>query len=450
MPLAGRFTLGVPFVVNRATDPGVRITRIQPDSYFATGYPFVNTAGNTVNIDAWLHGAMTTLGDNWSMNGARKWSPRQGFTSVSQFTSRTSTYNAGDNADPALSGPIEYTPGQRGVVWKAVNYPTGHWRTALLQARMPLHVVDYLPAPGDLPPPFPHVPGRNSINLADIDMTSWTSTVAITSGRPNPSGTLGRVRYPWENLSSNRPTWDRFVNGFVEPHFRRDAAKILADALLLSVCDIDPATRNLLRAAIVHQAQDTCAALENGWKFDFPHTDGGVQNGRKPVVVMAALLTGDPWFAQWAQDTTWSTEDVYVRRLPQSWVDRFAAGTPGVIDGFLPEDVDVPWWQPGVEAQSLGVTSEYPFRTFWRRSYQEMFHVHMVAADILRGIIPGWRAMWNNDAIWEYCDRMHKRTLYNGYGPVARGLAAGGTNNPSQWMRAMYLANTPPDIWNWT
>ena len=459
MPLVGNFTLGAKYIVNPLGGPGVRITRIQPDSVFLSLPIFEQPNGPTVNHDVWAHGAMTNFGKNFIeiTNGAgtgRLWSSENGFTSASEEITASNfvAYTPAANKDPvAAAQPIEFPAGQAGTIMKSVNLLEGvNDRQQLLSHRMAVHIVTQAPAAGDLPPPLVSPDGASRYNLADLDMLSFSSFTVSSQAKPNPNQILEAIRHPWENQTPARPPFDRFINSAMgEKNFRRDSAKILMDACVFAASDLDRTVRDNLRAAIVVQAQDTCQALYNGSRFNFPQGDGGVQNGRKPVVVLAAMLTGDPWMLHWANRTDWAIEDAYCQYITAERLEAFGAGVAGVIDGFLPEDVGIPWWFPGPLAPQAAI-KKHPTRKFWRTAYQEMFHVHMVGAHLLSHIVPGFRAAWNNDVVWDYCDRMHLRTQYKDPTSIfAHGLFSGGTNNPSKWQVSSFLSAGVVPQWNW-
>ncbi|MES2667940.1 MAG: hypothetical protein V4712_17785 [Pseudomonadota bacterium] len=440
MPNIGRFLGGTRFIVNPAGGGGVQITGITPASVVQT-----QTMGSTTTGRA-LHGAM----DNDGIDGVASFTGTpQGYDGGTPYTSLPLAYAAGNNVDPGATGvPITIPAGEGRCIVKSVS-TVWDSRDALLKWRLPVFVVPSEPPANALPPAINAPSYISRFTLADIDMDLHPS-LSPGFATPNPAIVLNAWRWNWQDQHPVRPQADRLTGSGFEPQFRRDAAKLAIEALLCSCLTTDADVKTMLRVWTVIHAENLVQSLERGMRFNHPQTDGGVQNGRKMIVVMGALLTGDSLMTSWAQRTDWASEDAYCQYVNAEMLTRFGSGVAGVTSGFLPEDEGIPWWFAGPTSWGSAVVKDYPIRTFWRRAYQEMFHVHMTGVHALAGIFPGFKAMWNNQVVFDYMDRMHYRTLYSDPGSeVGKGAKNGGTNNPSIFARNMFLTYGPGAVWDW-
>ena len=441
---------GTPCIVNSGT-AGVKITSIDPPAVLET-LPLMSSGKKLRDVQGWSNGAMLGYGQTGLTTAPSAAQPvqkqEQAFTSFTAHASVSMAYTAARNVDPGATGlPLRIPAKTAAVITKAAGRRQADVRATLVQERAVVIVAPKAPTVDQLPPPLSAPDVRSRFWLRDIDMDAVAAVT--TPSAPLVSAVLPHWTCHHEYQQPARPGGERIVAVANERSYRRDAARDEATALLLLSCDIPRAERDLMRTWAVIHAQDICSALDHGTRFNHPHSDSGLFNGFKSAVVMGALLTGDPWLAGWAQRTDWAIEDVFVRYVDQTMIDTFSAANGYTVEPFLQSDLGVPWWFPGARSYR-SLSKANPIRGIWRRGYQQMFHAHMVAAHALSGLWPGFWAMWNNQAVQDYCDRMHYRTLYNGSGPVAKGLEKPGSgNSPSKWHVEMFRAYAPAPAWDW-
>lgn len=366
-------------------------------------------------------------------------------------------YEHPNNIDPGATGvPIEISQGWEGCIWKSVANPWDR-RVNLLKWRAPLFFLASEPPANSFPPAPNAIDFTPRLTEADVDYVAVPS-LTPSFATPGASSVLQGWRWHWNDQDSRRPQADRLTAERQEQSFRRDSAKESITAMLTMGLNIDSTVKKYLIDWTIIHAEDICGSLERGIRFNHPQTDGGVQNGRKPIVCVAALLTGDSRFTHWANRTDWAIEDAYCQYITEEHLIRFGADRGDVIQGFLEEDLGTPWWFPGTAAWNVSGVKTYPIRRLpgldgfdgWRRSYQESFFAHMTGFHALCGMLPGLQAMWNNQVVFDWIDRMCRTTTYNGYGINAAGLRTGGTNNPTVFHKNMFLEYAPAQAWFWT
>lgn len=434
MPKVGSYYGGTKFIENPAGGAGVRITAISPAS--ETSFDADMGENRTINGTKFSEGIeVGAFGDT-----------SNGYDSGTTTVSLPTSYTDADNVDPGNTGvPITIPAGEETTLVKTVA-DNWEWRVSILRHWMPIHVVAQTPPTDALPPAIGATSKVSRFTKADIDLTILPNEVgfAISS-----FGLLNKWRWNWQFQRTRRPAMDRFTPNAYELSYARDSSKVAIEALLAQCLDINSTDKEFLAAWTVIHAENIVQQLENGMRYNFPETDGGVQNGRKMIVCMAAMLTGDALFTSWAHRTDWAIEDTYCQYITQAHLDAYGAGLPGVTDGFLAEDLGIPWWFPGPNAPQQAVKSR-PIRAISRSSYQEMFFVNMVGFYALCGLIPGMQAMWNNQVVFDWLDRTCYRTLYNDPATeVGWGLRSGGTNNVSHFSKDLFNAFAPAPVWDW-
>jgi len=439
MPQIGRYECGVPYVLNPVGGTGVNFTSITPASEVL---PNVDMSG-TVD-DRVVNG--TVLNEN---NTSESFGPLdQGFDSGGEYTSIRFQYDPAMNIDPGATGvPLYFAPGEEGSIVKGVSTDYNS-RTSLFDLRAVVHVVATQPPAGAIAPAVCAADKTSRITTSDIDTASLPN---ITPAFPFPSVTETLQQIRWvKQFHRVNPKGERATSALHEGNFARDTSRVYAEACCLLSLNIDPTIKANIAACIVMHAEEIVQHLELGGRFNVPSTDGGVQNGRKPLVVMAAHLTGDALFTSWAGRTDWAVEDRFVRYVTQEMIDLFPAGGDGIIDGFLQSDLGIPWWFPGDDVLLRRVITDYPIRSIPRRAYQDMWFVNMGPFYGLTGLIPELKTLWNNQPVWDYCDRVFQRTLYDDpTSEVGYGLRTGGTNNISSFGRNLIRNHGPAPVWDW-
>jgi len=439
--MVGTYEGGHKFCVIGAS--GTRITstvpasqQIGPETYPADAYD------GEVTETTWRHGMqqIATLSGLYNGNG-------EGPASQ-PFDGRTKSYGGG--------GPLPYTHGDNknpGATGASLTITTpctiiqalsrddadllSEGERRHLLRRDVLHFVSAAPATDALPPPIGAAAGGSLFTKADISLSAFPTHAPVTGGGA-PESTLNLLRWTSNFEFSARPRGDYYAGANYEPFYASEQAALYAGAALALCSNIDSTTRSRIATQVVIHAQNVVAALNAGARYNYNSGLGGILAGRKLFVVLAYIMTGDAYFGDWAVRTDWAAEDMQVRYV----------SAQDVIDyDYIAADEGMPDWNENWE-RTLPLK-----RTTPKSTYQNIFTMHNISQALACMMVTGAKAAWNNNAFFDYADRIMERTLYDGSGTNQWARTLSGTNSPSTYTKAFWDAHRSdggmPAIWNW-
>lgn len=440
----GRYFGGHQFCIIGAS--GTRITstvpasqEIGPQLYPATGYtPYADITETT-----WRHGMwqVTSLSGLYDGNGVGPSDQPFDERSQNYGGGGPKTYNHTNNKNPGATGSALTITTPCSIIQALsrddADLLADESRTHLTR-RDVLHFVSSAPATDALPPPIGAASGGSRYTKADIDLSAFPSHTPVSGGTA-AAGLLSSIRWTSNFEHTDRPPGDYYVGGAYEATYASNQAATYADVGLALCSNIDATTRELLAAHVIIHAQNVVEALEAGARYNYNAGLGGILAGRKLFVVLAYIMTGDAYFGDWAVRTDWSAEDRQVR----------AVTAQDVIDyDYISADEGMGDWNSNWVRATSSIT-----RTVPKNTYQAIFTKHNIAQALICMMVTGGKAAWNNNAFFDYADRIMERTLYDGSGTNqwARTLTDG--NQPSTYHKAFWDAHRSdggmPAIWNW-
>ena len=394
---AGHYWNGDIFVVNNGED--VVITRITPES----------DTGRHGGILRTSNGAVIQPGDE-----ART---QQGFDSYTR-ASGAPKYVDDLNVDPGNSGKpltIRYADHPEGAsLVKAISndkVENGRDRSSISEYSV-LTVVDEVPPKNAFRPP---VEGRDKTSyhtiddldlgkLQDVDPVKGQkdiseylhyaeATFVSWDTRGEPVRALHPSKY---HIGYGDYQADKLMNGFLALH-----------------SDVDPAAKLKLYAAYVQIGLDYNGAIEagNGW-----HSDGGHNNGFKPFVVLAGVALDDDAIkanagAGAGSDTFSEDEQFFYVGEDDIGAVHHQAGagkSSGWGTTYVEGDLGLPEWK--LAGYSDFATPE--IGAAYRKIASDGVPITALVMEML-GDGEG-KQVWNNDAYFDYADRIER--IYNGPG----------------------------------
>lgn len=366
----------------------------------------------------------------------------QGFDSFVTTTDTDVPYNHALNVDPGATGAaISIAPGEEQTILKAVSLAT-----PAASGRPKLSVVYPITVLNTLPPAnsFRAAPlavtkhlgiGRDDINLALLP------DLAIVGGMPDVE-TMRRKYLLYANATNYRmPRGERYVARQAEDIYRSEAATENARAIMLCASAIDPDAKADIAAGLVQRGLDVVAHLRNGGKTFLETQDGwgGIYPGYKILVTFAAVMLDDDSIAAFLDPARLNfVEDGQVATVSQAYVDLY---------DYLPEDLGMPEWNQN----PIGL--KYLISRVMDKKYRSKFSGHLMGQTMACRVIPGMRAAWAHQPMFDYSDRMNILTCYADPGSqVAWALA--NANGPDAFERNFHAAYRDlPECgarWSWS
>jgi hypothetical protein len=447
----GRFYGGHQFAVLGGS--GTRITSTVPSSQQINfTYPAKGDEFPGGNFTTWRHGAKIIT--DWS-------SEYTTWVFPAEFGPPVQAYDGRPDVGMGGNGPIEYehtdnvNPGATGAALVITSPCTliqalsrsdaelaADDTRSYLRRRDLLFFLASAPATDSLPPPIGAVPLVSRYTKADIDLSAFPNHSAV-SGEQSISDIMGRIRWHSNVEGSARPSWDYYAGYDYENVYASNQAILYGNAALAMCRNHSTETKTLLAAHIITHAQNTVECLNAGARYNYPGGLGGILAGRKLFVVLAYILTGDSYFGDWAIRLDWAAEDTQVRRVDAAAVAAY---------DYLPEDEGMGDWNAQWDKRPDSIS-----RDLSGKGYLNMFANHIVPQGLSCMMVSGAKAAWNNDALFDFLDRMMERTLYDGSGTDkyfrTAMTAAGQSGTPSAYHKAFWDAHRSdggmPAIWNW-
>jgi hypothetical protein len=483
----------------------VTLSAAKNRGYYCNGDPFFVIATN-VSIAAWSpasgqvnatwrNGLMHNLGGiallaNGSTIDDRTLTPSGGGVAVTGVSyagmgarsqgldSRTSmqsplVYDALRNLDPGKTGAalVITTPC---TLTKAISKGESlgtNARSPLLET-VNLTIVSSTPAAGSFRPSPAAASKASLFTEADIDYTKLGSIGARPSGAPTPAVAYENIRRGWQVgcrlddnsrwMAARNNTWGDFQmtdsrNGYGQ--FTSHAA--ISAALLAMASDTTTLERRNLCVSLIQIGLDIAAVIENGGKW---YARGGILDGWKLPLVFAAMVLDDAGLKALCSGANSDfAEDQHMFVVGASDIGRppFSDATPGrPIRPYTTamSNASMPEW--GVQH----VTDPHLDSAHIYAVYRNIGSCSMVGEALVAWLL-GAKTAWNNDAFFNYVDRLMGIDPAGGT-PTAASYADWmaitqntQVNAPPAWHRALYRSlrgnfgartwtdSTPPGGW---
>ena len=405
------------------------------------GVRIVSTVPASAVVDtSWRHGMKQVV----SYTGAYD---ALGYSEYDQpFDGRTTNFGGNeplpyvhaDNKDPGATGAaLTITTPCVVIKTRSIEDADVAGNRGYLLRRDPIFFIDHTPATNALPPPIGAVPLVSRYTKASISLAAFPS-LATLSGAPAPTTLLNSIRFLSNYEYSVRPQGDYYAARAYEQTYASDQAATYANVGQALCSNIDTTVKELLAAHVVIHAQNIVEVLNAGCRYNAPLGLGGILAGRKLFVVLAYLLTGDSYFGDWAVRTDWAAEDAQVQRVTAAHVAAY---------DYEPLDEGMGEWSPN------WIRNPSDSTRLMTSTYRNIFFRHLIAAVNTCLAATGGKAAWNNNAMFDYADRMMERTLYNGSGTDKYARTLTGSNAPATnhklWWDAYRTAAGMPAVWNW-
>ena len=461
--VSGLYANGDFWVANPDPGDGISIDAAAPASVMLPQtYTSAGPAGS-VTTDRWRHGMMTGTHARTFQRTSWRGAERQGADSATEWVvsdgawsirshPQVTLYLDSFNVDPGATGaPITLAAGVNESFCKFVTVEDAP--AAARKVTTEVHTVTVVataPDAGAIRPGFSAPSKVSRLNVTDIDFDLLPSlTLPESAISTDAARAVLRMRRFVERGNA-RVTQHLQPDGL--PTYGRDYAERIGAAALVMCGDISSAIKEELAIGFVTLAEDICAALDQGVRWQWVGGLGANHPGFLLPVVMAAAMTGDEKFLFWAEAQEWSAEkrqtfyldaDDIERNSTAPEANRYTAeihlGMPEY--NIQPLDANRPAGGPRTKPLSKDIDASYR-RPNW--------NCYVPQALAMR-LVPGAIAAMNHPAFFDYCDRVMDRSFTNEPGsPV--GAARSGNNAVSTFTAAMwdsYRASTGA-IWNWS
>jgi hypothetical protein len=325
----------------------------------------------------------------------------QGFDSFVTTTDTDVPYSHTLNIDPGATGsPITFSPGETGTVLKAISLaapdPDGRPK---LEYVYPITVLATLPPANSFRAAPLAITKTMGIGRADLNL-ALLPNLALVAGGPDVETTRRKYLLYANATNYKQPKGERITAQAAENTYRSNNAAENARAIMLCASDIDPDAKADIALGLVQRGLDVVAHLRNGGKtFQISQSGlGGVYPGYKALVAFAAVLLEDSTIADLCDPALQNfVEDVQIHTVTQAYVDLY---------DYLPEDLGMPEWNMNVERNKAGITRAMDKR------YRSVFNGHLLGQTMAARVIPGMRATWAHQPMFDYADRMNILTCY--------------------------------------
>ena len=431
----------------------VRITSATPSETTGSATP----GGGATQTGVIKHGAMLNPGIGGHAD--------QGFTNVVPLAGGL---YVGYDAAKKITLPYTFTAGQSGSIVKSMFQETlvGSCFPAL-KALSVLTVVSSAPPAGAFRPPVASTDKTSYFTESMMmDLTTLPNYAAV-SGGPNIDAVIAALRH-WQPVVWTHGDPARYLAATYNNPFGtypvRDVGPIVAWAIIMLCQNYTLAQKRDLAVSICQIGIDVLAFLQGRtFGFDYGGISGSsglggvVQRGYKLALGAAGIIFNNATMKEWADSALHPNfgEDGDLRYIDAADVAQDQAAIPLWRPGrtnYTADDLGGPEWTednqyiyPTMGDRSSGAT--------YRSITGPYFVVHALAAHIL----PGLRAVLNQQVILDYADRVMERNFVkNPADPlnVYRWMRTlSGTNSMTPWEIACWDATRTaagmPPVWNW-
>ena len=406
----GTYANGDPFVVNLAAGPGVKFTSITPAS--------ADSAGRQINGTA----------RNYGTGASGVVAPDQGFDSLTG----NPLYSAAVNVDPGANAgaAINFAAGVEGTLLKAVSTPT-----ASLPAfnRPKLDYVGAMTICAVEPPTNALRPGLNAPAKVsywiedDIDF-GLLPNLTVLSSSLSVDQVIESQRWPLQ-VACTAHDPGRSISANHE-EYGLDCARQGAEALLMACTNIGATAKRKLVLGLVQRGIDVFERVRNGGDFD--NSGGGVGNGKKIYIGIAAHLLNDATMIDWCNQTL---HPVFTENSQYIYVDADNVAN----DGYAADMLGAPEWIKDGDTRNSAESA----------GYREIV-VGWIPAGALGLQLIGARTNYGVPEFFDYADRIMERTFFKTSGTNKWATTRGEVSNFSKTMWTAYRTYAGmPAIWNW-
>jgi len=304
-------------------------------------------------------------------------------------------------------------PGAEKIQWTHTNCLRNSLRTAAV-----LTILAESAPEGTFRPGYAGTE-KKLFNIKDVDTKLLRNLAPV--GSPDVQGLISQTSRVWVD------DWSNWEGAYIHPTenmptYGRDMSRVWGDSLLALHLDWAqlPGTpdRQKLLINITQHAIDLTSMADSGTEWP---PNGGHCMGRKPVILFAGILLGD---AHMKDIGNWKNifqdnqihyvdeESVELSNSPSWKPDRRYPVAP-----YTKEMIGLPEW--GI---NHGV-SRASDNAHWGASYREVNNA-VIPAFALAILMLDGRALWKNEAYFDYADRVMSEDRYNtGYHNVMTGFS---------------------------
>lgn len=408
MPNIGRYANGDHYVENPSSGSGIECTAISPAGAVAAS---VVTLGDGTQTNIVTNGATTTM-----MQDANDID--QAMTDLA-FGGSSVAYDGSKQKDPGLSGsPIQFPAGSEGTIVKSVFSDADPVDAKNpLKALANLTVVANPPALGSFRPGIASSSKASPFNESQLISMASLPKNAIITGNPSKTSLLGALRW-MQNTQYGIGDTGRYMNPSMNAPGEypvRDIAPNVSAAVLMLCQDIPDADKRDLAVAICQIAIDADAYLTaRATAADYGGTNGisglgGVSQYNFKLALAAAsiLLGGDAGLRATSQTTQFSV-DGQLGNVTQAMID----GTQTEISGrpleqYTQDDLGMPeWFSSNILKGDIGNAHR-------DTAYRAICAPHYVQLALAIHVFPGLAAIWQNQSVLDYADRIMERDFFS-------------------------------------
>ena len=384
---------------------------------FAQSHP----VGQFANGDWWVVGPVTVVGitpgsteisgrtRNGSMvNPSPTLDFAQGYDSAMYgIYNQPGYYDPGLNAalDVSPSSPLVLQPGSSLV--STISDPVAGSRPQLLSAAV--LTVLAAPAPADgFRPPYCGNDKTVRFSASNLDPNGLLQSLARAPIQSLPELTIVERWFerPW---LAHIPLW--YGPSYMHPksnlpNYGREMADRVGIASLVLNLDFAPAQKQRLLVRFVQVGIDYWGILEDGGR-NIWQAGAGFNHGHKWPILFAGLMLDDPDMSGVGLDPTllFQGEDGQTFYVEET--------SPGVYNngfgGYGPQHVGMAEW--GIKHSTVQSDDSVA----WTAPYRECCTANAWYGQILAArIMPGARALWNHEPLFDYQDRFLRVTRQNG------------------------------------
>lgn len=308
-----------------------------------------------------------------------------------------------------------------------------------LAAREPVFFLASAPATDSLPPAIGAPSLIPDMTVPDIDFDLPPSLAPVAGGPAALTLLTNWRRLTLHETHTIRPPGDYYAGRLYENYYASAQAILTGQVLMAINSAIDTTIRQNLMIHTVIKANNIEHMVASGALYNTNGGLGGILAGAKPIVVMAAALTGKARFVDLAERTDVFAEDRQVRYITQAEIDAYNYDQ---IHLGMPDWDHNPVLDPGKNT------------VFQTDTYEAIFHRHAVGVVLPIMLTPGAKALWNNNAVFDYIDRTMERYLFPGdTGTYQWARTLTGTNAPTVYQKACWdtyrTSAGMPAVWDW-
>jgi hypothetical protein len=332
--------------------------------------------------------------------------------------------NAGrpGNEDLDASHPLEVPAGSSLI--STISAATAYTRPALTDAAV-LTILAEAPPAGSFRPPYCGSDKTINWNVSDLDYGAMRSLTPAV-GAPSLATVEGYFERVWIEIhTDNNGRYYHPSNH--QPDYGGNMAYQISEALLLLQTSLTDEEKETLLIRIVQYGIDIYGALESGGEWS---ANGGLNLGRKMPMLLAGLVLGDATITARANHANYPKfqEDLQSFVVSESDVGRTVTAPR---ETYTEGHVGLPEW--GEKHASDPQRDDSRWGALYRNYNYSSLIGHILAAHLM----PGARAAWNNEVIFDYYDRVIEETTDGEFPPFSinmwhayRDLDEGGGESP--------------------